>query len=127
MTGLPCHTRDLDWETHNAQLWDSSRADIDLQALMQQSGGPKTAVTLFPVLHKVGLDDSILDVLVSLAMLGDGQVRDGLITALRRVVMASPDLRVVGQGEQLLCRLEQSLGAAAWKVAASGANVGVEE
>lgn len=41
--------------------------------------------------------------------------------------MARPDLDVVGEAEEATARVEEADGAAAGKVAAGGADVGVEE
>ena len=77
--------------------------------------------------HKPFLRDPVHDVLVHLAVSGDGDVRDGFSSPFRRVIVPSPDLDVVWQRQELPCGLVQRVSASAGKIAPRGADIDIEQ
>lgn len=65
--------------------------------------------------------------LVAISVLTGGQKGNLLLTRTARVVVARPDLDVIGHGEEFLRGLVELLCTAAWEIAARGANVRVED
>lgn len=106
-----------------------SRADVELQRLVQQPRLGQPRVAALAPRHELGLGRARLEVLVGLLLLGDCGVGAGLLTAFAAggVVVAGVDLCGGGEGEEFGYRGVQIVGVAVGKVAAGGADVGVEE
>lgn len=106
-----------------------SRADVELQRLVQQPRLGQAGVAALAPRHELGLGRARLEVLVGLLLLGDRGVSARLLAAFASggVVVAGVDLCGGREGEEFGDRGVQLVSVAVGKVAAGGADVGVEE
>jgi hypothetical protein len=109
------------------RLRQSTTADVDLQGRMQQLGLIEAGIALSTLFQESFLGQAVLQVAVALPLLRNTHERHRLLAISRRVVVASPDLDVARQAEQLAGGLPERFGAAAGEVAACYAEVGVED
>jgi hypothetical protein len=94
---------------------------------MQQPWRSQRRVTLIPHLDKILLFDTILHMYIELLMFLDSHERRSNIPVLGGIVMSRPDLDVRLQSQQSASRVEEIIRTTAREVAASCANVCVEE
>jgi hypothetical protein len=94
---------------------------------MQQLGLIEAGIALSTLFQESFLGQAVLQVAVALPLLRNTHERHRLLAISGRVVVASPDLDVVWQAEQLAGGLIKRFGTAAGEVAACYAEVGIED
>jgi hypothetical protein len=101
-------------------------ADVDLQRLMQQPGLAEAGIARRAHRDKLVLGNALLQVLILPPVIANAHAGDRA-AALGWIIMANPEAHAVRQVEQLVAGLEQAASTAAREVAASGADVYVED